>query len=53
MRRREFTYGAALENLAADGRYTLRARIVEGDSPIKEFTSPTFQASGLMDRQNM
>ena len=46
VRRKEITFGAALENLA-DGRYSLRARIVEGGRSIKEFTSAAFQAADL------
>ena len=48
VRKREFTFGATLENLAADARYTLRARIVDGRA-VKEFTSRTFQASDLKE----
>jgi len=49
VRRREITFGATLENLAADGRYMLRARIVEGERPVKEFTSRMFQAGDLQE----
>jgi beta-galactosidase/beta-glucuronidase len=49
VRQRELTFGATLENLADDGRYTLRARIVDGGRTIKEFTSRTFQASDLKE----
>jgi beta-galactosidase len=41
----EFTFGATLENLAADKHYILRARIVDGDRTIKEFKSRTLQAN--------
>jgi len=49
VRQREFTYGAALENLAANAHYTLRARIVDGDRVVKAFTSRPFQANELKE----
>ncbi len=47
VRKREITFGATMENLGGDGRYTLRARIVDGGRAIKEFTSRMFQGSVL------
>ena len=49
VRNREFTFGTTLENLTAAGRYTLRARIVDGARSVKEFASRIFQASELKE----
>ena len=49
MRRKEITFGAAVEQLPADGRYTLRARIVAGGRAAQDFTSPVFQASDVKE----
>ena len=38
-----------LENLAADGHYALRARIMEGERTVKEFANRTFQPDDLKD----
>ena len=49
VRKRELTFGATLENLDDDGRYTLRARIVDDGRTIKEFTSRAFQKNNLKE----
>jgi hypothetical protein len=49
VRRQEFTFGATLENLATDRRYTMRARIIDAGRTVKEFTSRPFQLSDLKE----
>jgi beta-galactosidase len=45
VRRQEFTFAAELENLGEGARYTLDARVTDGDRILREFTSRPFQAS--------
>ena len=49
VRKRELTLSAAMDGLAPDGRYNLRARITKGDSAVREFSSPPFQRRDLKD----
>ncbi|MBI4621620.1 MAG: hypothetical protein HY736_00170 [Verrucomicrobia bacterium] len=49
VRKQEFTFGAALENLAADARYTLRARVMDGGRTVREFTSRAFSGGDLQE----
>jgi hypothetical protein len=49
VRRGEVTVNATTQGLAADGRYTLRARIKDGDRTIREFASGPFRAGDLVD----
>jgi len=49
VRKKECTFDAAVEGLAPDAHYTLRARVLEKGRTIKEFASPPFQASELKD----
>jgi hypothetical protein len=49
VRRSEVTFDAALHGLAADGRYTLRARVSDGGRKVAEFDSKTFTAANLAD----
>jgi hypothetical protein len=47
LRKGEITLTTALEGLAPQARYTLRAFITDHGSKVKEFTSPAFQAADL------
>jgi beta-galactosidase len=49
VRKQELTLGAAVSNLDGDGRYLLRARVMDGGRTAREFTSPTFQAGDLKE----
>jgi len=49
VRKKEFTFDAALEGLVADAHYALRMRIMKDGRSIKEFTSRVFQGSDLKD----
>ncbi len=49
VRNRRITVEAAIEDLAADAPYTLRARISENGRRVREFTSAPFRASILKD----
>jgi len=49
VRRKEITFGAALENPAAGSSYQLRARVMDGGKAVKEFTGPVFQAGDLKE----
>jgi len=47
VRRKEFTFDAALEGLTANAQYTFRVQITKDDRSIKEFTTPAFRGSDL------
>jgi hypothetical protein len=47
VRKKELTISAAIEDLAADREYSLRARVLSKGAPVKEFTSPGFRAKDL------
>jgi hypothetical protein len=49
VRKGEITLNTALENLAPDAQYTLRAGITDKGRRIKEFTSKAFKAGDLKD----
>lgn len=49
VRRSEITLDAALQGLAAQGRYALRARISQGGRTIREWTSRAFAGSDVVD----
>lgn len=49
VRRWEITFDAALDGLAADARYSLRARITDDDRSVGQFTSRAFKADDLKD----
>jgi len=49
VRNSEITIEAAVESLAADAQYVLRAQIVENGRSVREFTSKGFKASDLKD----
>ena len=49
VRKWEITFDAALEGLAADGQYALRARITDDGHSVGEFTSKPFKAGDLED----
>ena len=49
VRKKEFTLDAAVEGLAPEAQYALRARIMKDGRTVKEFTSRAFQASDLKD----
>ena len=51
VRQREITFGATLENLVTDARYRLRARVIDGEHVVKEFTSREFPASELREHR--
>ena len=48
-RQREISISTALEGLASDGHYQLRAHVMQGGSVAKEFSSPSFPGSALTD----
>ncbi|MFQ5808590.1 MAG: carbohydrate binding domain-containing protein, partial [Armatimonadota bacterium] len=45
----EITFEAALQDLAADAQYALRARVTAGGRRVGEFTSKAFRAGDLTD----
>jgi beta-galactosidase len=47
VRKQEIALGAAVEGLGPDAQYVFRVRIMKDGRNVKEFTSPTFQASEL------
>lgn len=47
VRKQELTLDVAVDGLARDARYALRARVIQDGRSIKEFASRTFQGSGL------
>jgi hypothetical protein len=49
VRKWEINFDAALEGLAAESQYALRARIADGGRNVGEFTSRSFKASDLKD----
>jgi len=49
VRQGRITFEAALEGLAADARYALRARVTDGDRRVAEFTSKPFAGGDLKD----
>jgi beta-galactosidase len=49
VRKGEIAFGASLEGLAADGEYSLRARISDGKNDVAEFKSRSFHGSDLHD----
>ncbi|MHC4085357.1 MAG: glycoside hydrolase family 2 protein [Planctomycetota bacterium] len=49
VRKWEITFDAALEGLAAESQYALRARIMDGGRNVGEFTSKPFKANDLKD----
>ena len=49
VRRGQIALDAALQGLAADGRYTLRAQVADGDRRVGEFTSKPFKGGDLKD----
>src|SRR6185369_5260867 len=51
VRRGQITLRAQLENVAADKSYTLRARVLEGDRVVKEFTRRPFSANDLKENR--
>jgi hypothetical protein len=51
VRKGELTISAAMDGLAPNSRYHLRARIAKGASAIREFVSPSFQGADLKDRR--
>ncbi len=48
-RQSQITFEAGLQGLAAEGRYQLRARIIEQGRQVAEFTGTTFQAGEVKD----
>ena len=48
-RQSQITFGAGVQGLAADGRYTLRARITDQGRQVAEFASQPFAASEVKD----
>lgn len=51
VRKGEISVDAAIEGLAADGRYVLRARILDGSAPVAELNSRPFTGADLSDRR--
>jgi len=49
VRKWEITLGAALQNLAADAQYTLRAQVTDNGRTVGEFTSKAFRMADLKD----
>jgi hypothetical protein len=49
VRNGEITLRTALDGLAADGQYTLRVEIRDGDRVVRQFTGKPFQAGDLTD----
>ncbi|MBL7133839.1 MAG: hypothetical protein ISS78_07060, partial [Phycisphaerae bacterium] len=49
VRKFQITVGAALDDLAQDAQYALRARIMDDGRSVGEFTSKTFKAGDLKD----
>ncbi len=49
VRKWEITFGVALDGLAADAQYALRARITDNGRSVGEFTSKPFTAADLAD----
>jgi len=49
VRKWEITFGAALDGLAPDARYALRAEITEDGRSVGEFTSAAFSGSDVTD----
>jgi len=49
VRKWEITFDATLKSLATESQYTLRARIADKGSSIREFTSKPFKASDLIN----
>ena len=47
VRKQEFTVQTTLDNLAPGGDYHLRAQVLDGGTPVKEFTSGAFRAADL------
>jgi hypothetical protein len=45
----EVTFNAALEGLAADGRYVLRAQVMDNGRSVPEFTGEPFGSADLKD----
>lgn len=49
VRKGEIAVSAALDGLAADGKYALRARVTDGGKTVHEFTSSPFTQADLKD----
>lgn len=49
VRRGQLSVGARLEGLTAGDRYTLRARVTEGDKTVHEFAGPAFKGGDAAD----
>ncbi|MCX5670883.1 MAG: hypothetical protein NTU94_06130 [Planctomycetota bacterium] len=49
VRKGEITFDAALQGLAAEGRYALRARITDNGRSVGEFTGKPFRGGDLKD----
>ncbi len=49
VRKWEITFAAALEGLAPDARYALRAEVAQDARSVGQFTSPAFSGSDLTD----
>ena len=49
VRKKEITFEAALEGLAADAQCAVRAEIMDGGRSVKEFTSKPFRGNDLKD----
>ena len=47
VRKWEITFGVALQDLAAEGQYALRAQVMDKDRSVGEFTSEAFKATDL------
>jgi hypothetical protein len=47
VRKWEITFGAALQDLAAEGQYALRAQVMDKDRSVGEFMSKPFKGSDL------
>jgi len=49
VRRGEITFGAALEGLAPEAAYTMRAQVMDGARSVRTFASPPFRSADLKD----
>ena len=51
VRKQEFTFDAALEGIASEAQYSLRARITKDGRSIKEFDSRAFSGNSLQEHR--
>jgi len=49
VRKWEITFGAALQDLAADAQYTLRAQVMDKGRSVGDFTSAAFRTTDVKD----